>query len=1447
MLSFPPLPVVPSNGELSNLANALKFAQKQQFSAWDSQPIPFAVVGTNLTSGQVNTVKNNPNSNSQMRVDIDVDSNPNTGKGGKDLSVGVSTELFLNGVLNPHLVATYDRLGSAPFATNFEVLVSFPFGAFAPEFFGATPTIQDPNLFIGYKTTGLASPTTPGGSAPLKEVIRFVPNIMAAATHPNVDITLDTTGDVNPLQFLTGYFTAAPASGLAGIKDAAAYAAWVQQPPDHIGLNANVSSNALFAGTGIDGKITLTWTASNQNAAVSARSKVVLDYLEDENANNLNDPDYDTKITFDTMPTSEQISLNINEAAKTLKLSHRANATTGSIQVLSERNDGLTITGTASQVPTAVDLTINLDGSATIDVTPIGAGTTDNNLDLKLEAKKTGGFLDTDQFLGYDLGYAAVEMTDVSDAFIGFDPATDSVGAHTIVPTESIGAIALIIGDDDNLELPPAQTDLGGGTPWADPNRHVFSLIDDGTHGTAAARLVHLQDATLHLDATDVADIFTLKFSQAAPLTAYLRTTPTSNLINGHDIEVTLNINNIPAGQSSFNMSFPNDFEYDLPTGAEINSIHAFGHIDCMFFDVLLQDLPNKFHFTFDPNGAATLLAQDSVGNPDRVGVVAVRLWHEEIPDFVCPDDSLLPDSPLPDLLGDKLQEARLRLDDIPSFHATWSDNPNTSISFDTDASSGAFQYLGGAQVAVSTAVDLPALQAVNTPALVAAAQHYLVFRDQGANQPKQLKAGAFGIDKFSYNSNDTAGTYALSYRSNGPHVLTATFDSAFGGRYFPQFDTLLNLTVTSVPTSFDFFADVDPGFRYAANAPISSITVTGNLDLTDNNADDGTSINFKFDTLPAVVRFSLDAGELKVFDGKLDVNADNAGNNADDGIAGGITVIDGKLDTNFDGVISSADDDTFLGAAVIDGGLDTNLDGTVDGNDDGSLAGLELKMSGQVNAIDLVVSSPTAIFGAPFQLAEAHIDTVPAHTLATWAGKKILVETTDANGAAQPLGQISALLSTDRAANAIDSKLEPFTQGEGGARIHYSPYLQEIDTRYLNAGGSGSVTPRLDELYNQAQVLNNGEDHVVARVVGGALDIASLQFSGFQKLLVDPEKDGGTYEFRKPVAGVSPFFVGAGINDTFAMIQIDNIPDLVRLVTNTPANDITFHVEDDAPPPAGSVSHIGDVDIYIGPAPTAADGDAAARVIMKDVPDDVHIFWGFGFPSGSVNFDASDEFQLLFLAQDGGTRLAGALQLEDLQLGYDVGIDVHFDVDWFGPVPTSLNLNILTATAGIDNDVDDSSIAANPDKPGVDGFFSLYSMTGSPSNPQPAGPAHASSEYVPSVSFLMKDFREFSLTLEAGIEIIPAFLSPNLDLTTNLVGDFVFDFWAGEVNLATNFDGDDAPEFGFLNIKDYIDNTPIHLVPGDELIFANPIPGSDFVFTFVGLHRFDDHFDPFA
>ena len=674
--------------------------------------------------------------------------------------------------------------------------------------------------------------------------------------------------------------------------------------------------------------------------------------------------------------------------------------------------------------------------------------------------------------------------------------------------------------------------------------------------------------------------------------------------------------------------------------------------------------------------------------------------------------------------------------------------------------------------LAVQVEVSTEVVPFVHFGEPVAGTPHYVRFRDDGGSDEKRLGAGAFGIDRFAYDSNDANGTYDLTYDSQAARPLVVTFDSAFGGKFFPQFDTDLTFNINDVPQTFDFTADLDPGFRYTGSGAVTSITLAGTVDDTNDAVDNGTDIDFAFNGLPSVVRFSLETGAIKVIDGLLDINGDDAVNGSDDGVAGGILVIDGKLDTNFSGAIDGGDDDTFLGANVVDGGLDTNLDNVSDGNDDGKLNGFELKMNGNVSSIDLLLSSENAIFDSPYQLFEAEIDTVPAHTLATWAGKRILVETKDASGNPLALGQVSALLSTDNDAPDIATKLQPFTTtGPGGTCINYSPFLQEIDTRYLNAGGSGSVLARLDELYGDGEFLEAGEDHVVGHVQGDTLDIASLQFTGFQRLLIDPELNGGTYEFRKPVAGVSPLFLGAGLDDTIAAIQFDNIPDLLQLNTNVAGHDITWHTEDDV------FDSIGDVDVYVGPAGMAQDADLAGRFVMQDVPSDVHIWWDFGFPNGNANFDASNEFELLFLGQDGSSRLVGALQLEDLQVGYEVGVDVYFDVDWFGPVPTELALNILTAKAGIDNDVNDSNIGANPGKPGVDGFFGLYGMTGSPAALDPAGPVPGGSEYTPDLTFLMKDFREFSVELGLGLELIPAFLEPEVDLSFNLVGDFVLDF----------------------------------------------------------------------
>jgi hypothetical protein len=76
--------------------------------------------------------------------------------------------------------------------------------------------------------------------------------------------------------------------------------------------------------------------------------------------------------------------------------------------------------------------------------------------------------------------------------------------------------------------------------------------------------------------------------------------------------------------------------------------------------------------------------------------------------------------------------------------------------------------------------------------------------------------------------------------------------------------------------------------------------------------------------------------------------------------------------------------------------------------------------------------------------------------------------------------------------------------------------------------------------------------------------------------------------------------------------------------------------------------------------------------------------------------------------------------------------------------------------------------------------------------------------------------------------------------LSSTLVGDFVLDFWAGRIDVTAEA----FVTFGFLNVPDYTDNTPIHLVPLGSPDFDNLFEA---VYTFVGFHHFSDHIDPFA
>ncbi|MGH9172739.1 MAG: hypothetical protein ACRD1H_00210, partial [Vicinamibacterales bacterium] len=117
----PPGPIDPDNGEqnLLDIINALPLNDID--NALDNFPVPYVVVAQ-AGSGPPVIATNKAGAPTK----VDADSSKATGKGGHDIQVEVNTELGANSFLQLDI----NRLGSAPFATNLEVLIAFPFDAF---------------------------------------------------------------------------------------------------------------------------------------------------------------------------------------------------------------------------------------------------------------------------------------------------------------------------------------------------------------------------------------------------------------------------------------------------------------------------------------------------------------------------------------------------------------------------------------------------------------------------------------------------------------------------------------------------------------------------------------------------------------------------------------------------------------------------------------------------------------------------------------------------------------------------------------------------------------------------------------------------------------------------------------------------------------------------------------------------------------------------------------------------------------------------------------------------------------------------------------------------------------------------------------------------------------------------------------------------------------------
>jgi hypothetical protein len=1536
----------------------------------------------------------------------------------------------------------------------------------------------------------------------VSEVITFTPGTLAGTEHL-FDVNLQTTGDVNPLRFFAGHFDGDVDTGVLNFDG---LAAWVQTPPDVINIGLDVAENALFEPEMFT-SFGLEWTATSP-------SKVVFDYVENESAPGGNPSDYGTTLTVDQMPTMESLSLAMDEDLTMLTLSHRANAVIDQILLEKTREDGLVIRGVATDVPTEVDLTYDFDPSVTLDVNantldltlevsraggipgttgffnyPIGyaavrvidapdlTATWDADFDsFSVVTPNPGEFigavevvLDDDAHYGAIVdgqvdadadgdvdadddglvaGHALIDGRIDVDADGDVDLADDGTVAGMAVLNGlfDVDASGLVNGGDDRapflvgLHTPPSYFEGLDGLPGE--LHHLFSLVDDGFQGTVVGRILQVDEAVLDLDPDATKTFHLVLAAPAMPMQAYLRTLPTSTIVPGHDIEITCDIDDVPFGVFDIHFDGPGNFGYTTDPPQTIDSIHCFGHIDTLNFDIDAGGLPPVFDFEFDPDSHITIFAGDGMGGPAEVGHVAARFWDADGPVG-------LPDTA--GLLGQALRDARMRVDDIPSSHAEWTQVQvlaydggagvlpapgailydaatgataevldvtgaapasgtikigfvETGVFNDNDAFdllellaidaqtedvavgaaivgrtsgatavvrrakqiggagtlylsdiSGTFQdgedlelddldplvdnevvarvdgtlqaaatwtaqvngaltidgtvmdfntdaadvFLGGVQFLVSTAVEL------EDPLPVAdlSAPHFAVLEEEFVDSVlvQRLGGGAFGIDEFHL---DTFSSLNLHYDANEAHLLIVDVLRQFGGAFFPpgaDFQYDLQLAVDAVPQQFDFSTDLETQFVYEASDPISSVTLAGTVDETDDTMANGFDIAFGMLGLPSEVRFGLIADEVPIVNGRLDLDGGGPGA-SDDGMLAGASIIDGRVDINGDGTVDAGDDGTYFGIPVINGELNVDGNGGVDGDDDGGLAGADLQMNGGVSQIGFLlrsVDNAVGIHDSPYKIIQALADEVPARFTLSYGAGRFLLETRDAGGNPDALEQIEALVSTTKVEAENNDKALPFTQDgpvqggpilgdpgitggdPGGSRINYSPFLQEIDERYYNGGvpDPAGVLTRLAELYADSEQLDLGEDHLLVRMEdvdpgGGddAVGFASFEFNDFQRLSWTPDANGGQFVFRAPGRGDESFFAGYETDGEFTTLQIEHIPD--EVIVDFDDSEHLVYTASASP---------GEIDFYQGPAGPdglfAGDNANATRALMRNTPDSVRVFWDFGFPNGGAFMDASNEFEILFLTQDGSSRITAGLTLEDLHLEYGIeflSFDVTKSIEIWNPFGDNLVIPIawelFQAKAGIDNDADGLTLANLTDNdlndiggtgnPDVAGFFALYDDVSGPVaiDGAPAGSAPGAEEYVPVITVMEEGFTEFSI--EFLVELDPTnpdsdIYPIDLELNVTLTGNLILDIWSSANTVFT--DDDDIPfipEVGFENPPDYKNNTPFHILPGIvpgnlAATIANGLAGihvlHDWVITWDGFHTFDEHFDPFA
>jgi hypothetical protein len=473
-------------------------------------------------------------------------------------------------------------------------------------------------------------------------------------------------------------------------------------------------------------------------------------------------------------------------------------------------------------------------------------------------------------------------------------------------------------------------------------------------------------------------------------------------------------------------------------------------------------------------------------------------------------------------------------------------------------------------------------------------------------------------------------------------------------------------------------------------------------------------------------------------------------------------------------------------------------------------------------------------------------------------------------------LGEVSFLGTTGPEANttAYMNKL-----GEGSSCMTaYTAYTQAIDDDYWPA----TVPARLDALYCRHPTLDTvADDYAVQREgSNGTDDFKLLTFRarelGF--LEVNWSKKGfAELQFSRNVALDRQFYYADDDFDAddITLVEVAHLPDGeptngIRaewdLILDNPAD--RFHAE------YTLTETIATIDYYNGVHKFTNESATMRKIVLQDVPDSVVLEWVFNPRNGSVDFTASNLWEVGLLDQSDGERYVAWLALQSLHFDYDLALPGEESCEVPGVwVVVEFCYRIFRLDTTLD--------AVDAD---LDGLLGIYSLTDSLDNLD-SGEAPDGKEFIPDWAFMMDDFDllEVHILWDVGVALDGAFLIglpaitfalfPTINIVLN-VGTIIADFfWNDQVDedlgtfpLPIGIPGSCPTgiwtvDIDINTVKDYVDQNPVHLFPDtgesllDDMSTFTLIPflpidlcaSPDIIDVHIkldvpGFHRFPDH-----